>query len=270
MKLAIITPTRNRLFTLALLHQYISRQTRKADMWIIATDGDAPDFSESPVNILISQAEYAGSPVKSFTGNLMRAVTAAEANGADAVLIMEDDDWYAPDYVAKMEETLAQAEVIGNKPTASMNIVSGSVKNVQHDYIVLAQLGFARNQFDLFKTAAAECRSKNENKVDKTFFALAQEQNVCCGTLLEPHLYVGLKGIYDMGSKTPQGFTEQHRRHKKYFKGHFLRLLYVFNKNKKSSHEQIVYKKLCHQIGEKDAAVYRKIVEGAKQDDWES
>jgi hypothetical protein len=239
-------------------------------MWIIATDGAAPDFSESSVNVIISQAEYGGSPVKSFTGNLTRAVTTAQENGADAVLIMEDDDWYAPNYVAKMEETLEHADVVGNKPTASMNIVSGSAKNAEHDYIVLAQLGFARSQFDLFKTAVEECRSKNENMVDKAFFALAQEQNVHCGTLLEPHLYVGLKGIYDMESKTTQGFTEQHRRHKKYFKGELLRLLYMFSKNKKRDHEQSVYQKLCHEIGEKDASVYRKIIEGAKQTEWES
>ena len=238
-------------------------------MWIIATDGDAPDFSESPVNILISQAEYAGSPVKSFTGNLIRAVTAAAENGMDAVLIMEDDDWYAPTYVEKMEETLAQAEVIGNKPTASMNVVSGSVKNTKHGYIVLAQLGFARSQFALFKAAVEECRAKNENGVDKAFFALMRKQNVRCETLLEPHLYVGLKGIYDMKSRTPQGFTEQHRRHKKYFKGQFLQLLYILNKAKKREHEQMVYEKLCHEMGKKDAAVYRKIIEGAKQTEWE-
>ena len=238
-------------------------------MWIIATDGTAPDFSESPVNIIISQTEYAGSPVKSFTGNLTRAVTAAAENGMDAVLIMEDDDWYAPTYVEKMEETLRLAEVIGNKPTASMNVVSGSVKNTKHGYIVLAQLGFARSQFALFKAAVEECRAKNENGVDKAFFALTRKQNVRCETLLEPHLYVGLKGIYDIESKTPQGFTEQHRRHKKYFKGHFLRLLYLFNKTKKREHEQMVYEKLCREMGEKDAAVYRKIIGGAKQTEWE-
>jgi hypothetical protein len=78
-----------------------------------------------------------------------------------------------------------------------------------------------------------------------------------------------LKGIYDIESRTPQGFTEQHRRHKKYFKGHFLRLLYILNKTKKREHEQMVYEKLCHEMGEKDAAVYRKIIEGAKQTEWE-
>lgn len=269
MKLAIITPTRNRLYTLSLLHKYILHQTRKPDLWIIATDGKVPELPREPIEILVTQTEYAGSPTNSFTGNLRRAINLAEENGADAVLIMEDDDWYAPEYVEKMEEAFRRGDIIGNKPTKTMNIVSGIIKDHQHDgLIVFAQLGFTRSQNDLFRASVAQCLKEKIASVDRRFYKLATEKGIRPEILQTPQLYFGLKGIYDIGPKQSQGFTEQHRRHKKYFKGHFRRFLYLFSKSKKNHQEQTVYEKLCHAIGENDAARYLEIITGAKQNEW--
>jgi len=267
MKLAIITPTRNRLYTLSLLHKYIARQTRKPDLWIIATDGEKPNLPDKPVETIISLADYAGTPVKSFTGNLMRGINVAEENGADAVLIMEDDDWYASEYVEQMEELFSTADVIGNKPTKSINIVNGAMKEAQHGYFVLAQLGFTRSKNDLFRASVEQCIKDNTCGVDKKVSISAKENGARCGALQTPKIYLGMKGIYDIGSGQAQGLTEQHRRYKKYFKGYIRQLLFL-NKSKKDQQEQNVYGKLCQAIGEDDAAAYWNIISGAKQNQW--
>lgn len=264
MKLAVITPTRNRLYTLSLLHKYILRQTRKPDWWIIATDGELPKFPESSVEVIFSKADYAGSPVASFTKNLLRGINLAEEKGADMVLIMEDDDWYSSDYVEKMEEACRFADVVGNQPTKSINIVSGSMKYAQHGYIVLAQLGFKRSANDLFRKSTRQCLNDNNAGVDKTFFALVKLNDISCAMLQSPSLYFGLKGIYDLASRQSQGLTEQHRRHKKYLKGHLLRIVYLFSKIRKDQDEQNVYDKLRGEIGDDDAASYRDIILGGK------
>src|SRR5690606_31039705 len=108
--------------------------------------------------------------------------------------------------------------VVGNKPTKSMNIVSGSMKNAQHGYIVLAQLGFKRSQNNLFRASVKQCLNDNHAGVDKTFFAFVKSNDVSCATVQSSSLYLGLKGIYDLTSRQAQGLTEQHRRHKKYLK----------------------------------------------------
>lgn len=93
-KLAVVTPTRDRFYSLSLTQKYLERQSVKPDLWIIASEGEKPDIhTELPmINIHDEVSKLAGT--HSFCRNMIRAVTIAEENDISGIIMMEDDDWY--------------------------------------------------------------------------------------------------------------------------------------------------------------------------------
>jgi len=85
MRVAVVTPhhdTRRAVF-LDRLRYYMERQTMQPDMWIIVDD----EFSTG---------------VTDLTKRVRIGCERAKQQGADVVLIMEDDDWYHSDYIKTM------------------------------------------------------------------------------------------------------------------------------------------------------------------------
>lgn len=88
MKVAVVTPhhdSRRGIF-LEQLKKYMAAQTRQPDEWIV-----------------VDQSVYAGKiGVKDLTKRVRIGCTMAKERGCDVVLIMEDDDWYDPNYIEFM------------------------------------------------------------------------------------------------------------------------------------------------------------------------
>jgi hypothetical protein len=84
MKVAVVTPHHDskRSMFLERLKFYMSRQTRQPDMWFII-DEPTPFKPDLTYRVRIG---------------IERAINA----GADVILIMEDDDWYDPNYIMFM------------------------------------------------------------------------------------------------------------------------------------------------------------------------
>lgn len=107
MKVSVITPTGDRPLCLPRLKRYIDRQTVKVDEWVIGDDGNVPSVIGGA---MVIRGEHPGDPGTSLVRNCVRAI---EASAGDAIVVMEDDDWYAPDHVATALAWLERYPLVG-------------------------------------------------------------------------------------------------------------------------------------------------------------
>lgn len=103
--LSVITPVRDRPRGFKLCERWMKSQTFTDYEWIVVDDGD------KPVTPTMGQIYVRREPSpKRMT--LDRNFTAArEFVSADAVTLLEDDDWRGPEYLSGLMEALRTAEV---------------------------------------------------------------------------------------------------------------------------------------------------------------
>ena len=107
MNVTVITPTGNRPEAFALCREYMERQTRQPDQWIVVDDGDEQIKNPTGFNYIRRQG---GEDEHTLRFNLQEALTKVTG---DMVLIMEDDDWYHRDYIQIMERHYEQGTAWG-------------------------------------------------------------------------------------------------------------------------------------------------------------
>ena len=91
----IITPTGDRPITFALCCQYVQRQTVPPTEWIVVDDGKEPMSVPSLPWIKYVRRQNREFPKHSLTKQMVKALQYVTT---DRVVIIEDDDWYSPDY----------------------------------------------------------------------------------------------------------------------------------------------------------------------------
>ena len=103
--ITLITPTSDRPAAFALCEHWMQRAMAQISdipmQWIVADDGDVP------ANCTLNQQHLRRTPnvnsAESFRGNLLNALQQVEQ---EWVLFIEDDDWYAEQYLASMMQWL--------------------------------------------------------------------------------------------------------------------------------------------------------------------
>src|SRR5438045_787615 len=108
-RLSLITPTSDRSHTLRLCSRFMARQTRRFHQWIVVDDG----FVKAPADIfsglehvdLIHRSRKHNDPATTLNLNLEAALP--RVTGTHIVFI-EDDDWYAPDYLEWVTQRFEQ------------------------------------------------------------------------------------------------------------------------------------------------------------------
>jgi SAM-dependent methyltransferase len=106
----VVTLTGDRPEPFALCRKWLLRQTVLPEQWIVVDDGRRP----------LRWSQYAGadyvrrmpSPGHTIKLNMLQAL---ERIRHDKCIIMEDDDWYAPDYCETMLPLLDQADLVGER-----------------------------------------------------------------------------------------------------------------------------------------------------------
>lgn len=110
MSVSVITPTGGRPEALALLARMMARQTyRGALQWIVVDD-------VNPASPVPPGAEVIRPEPRWQTGQNTQArnlLAGLEAAKGEYLFIMEDDDWYAPDYIRVMILNLEHAGMVG-------------------------------------------------------------------------------------------------------------------------------------------------------------
>lgn len=102
MKLTVVTCTGGRPELFALCRRWVERQTMAPTRWLVTTDcGDHPDAPSADIVRIPDDFDVAqvGTPSRA-TRALVYALRLVEPDSA--VVIMEDDDWYGPRYIAEL------------------------------------------------------------------------------------------------------------------------------------------------------------------------
>jgi predicted O-methyltransferase YrrM len=118
MKLTLLTTACYRPEAWKLCESYVARQTRQPDQWIVLDD------DENPTVCTMGQ-EYHHWPECRGRGSLTRKITKAvneKLIKGDAVVILENDDYYAPTYLEMVEKWLETADIVGEGDALYYNV----------------------------------------------------------------------------------------------------------------------------------------------------
>lgn len=115
--LTLITATGSRPEAFANCQRWMARQTYdKPVRWIIVDDGQEPqeiNFDKPQWLIDVLRPEPFWSGQNTQPRNLQAALNVI--HGDTKVVIIEDDDWYAPDWLSVVAEALDKHELVGEK-----------------------------------------------------------------------------------------------------------------------------------------------------------
>lgn len=110
MTITLLTPTGDRPEAFALCEKYMARQTIPYSKWVVMDDGELP-------TICTQGQQYLYCPQFKGKGSLPAKLRYAFSTGlvtTDVAFFIEDDDWYAPQYLETMLGFLEpQTEMIG-------------------------------------------------------------------------------------------------------------------------------------------------------------
>jgi hypothetical protein len=149
-KITLITPTGDRPVAFDLCRRWMRNQTIQADQWIIIDDGKVPmDAGSFGPEITYIRREPKPTDYKhTLTINIREAIPLISG---DKILIIEDDEYYAPAYVEEMARRLDDYEVVGIGCSKYYHIQTGGYdihKNMFH--ASLAQTGFRKSFLSIF------------------------------------------------------------------------------------------------------------------------
>lgn len=193
-KLTLITPTSDRPVAFELCERWMQRAMEQFDgevQWIVSDDGN------TPVTCSLGQEhihrQHSGDKRKSFLGNLQAAF---ENVRHEKVLFIEDDDWYAADYLTKMSRWLDEADICGegraryyHLPTRRYRLCPNS------DHASLCQTGIRGELVSWMSKHIAQHRS---TFIDVHVWKTGAKE---CKRSLQPQttLSVGIKGLPGTG-----------------------------------------------------------------------
>jgi hypothetical protein len=138
--LTLITVTGLRPEAFGLCKQYVLRQTWSGPLqWIIVDDGDPPMpvnpelFNQRGIEVTQIFPKPCWMPGQNtLARNLLAAIPKVKHG---KVFFIEDDDWYAPDYLTAQAEHMGDALLVGEHPAIYYNIAHqlfAELKNNRH------------------------------------------------------------------------------------------------------------------------------------------
>jgi len=121
MDYTIITPTGDRQQAFDICYKYVKRQTIQPKQWIIIDDGEKPtDVKGEP--FYVRRNRQASDPQHTLPVQMQQALLMVQT---EYVIIIEDDDWYAPDYCEKVLELFNRGKkisLVGQADTIYYNV----------------------------------------------------------------------------------------------------------------------------------------------------
>lgn len=197
---SVITCTGARPEAFQLCCDYMQRQTYKGNLqWIVVDDsGDSKEevFEKaSKYGAATTAMAYVNGPVIWQPGlNTQRfnMFTALKSVVGDKLLIMEDDEWYAPNYIEEMCKLLNFVDVAGEGNAKYYHVgVPGHKEMRNAAHASLCQTGLTRNAYQLLQSAV----DSGELYFDIHLWRQVHEKRVSCVVFQDVNLCVGMKGM---------------------------------------------------------------------------
>jgi hypothetical protein len=106
--ITLVTTTRDRALCFGLLEKWMARQSLKWDQWIVVNDGTEPYNYNLGQTVL--KRNPGGDDLPSICENWLAVMPLVQSS---RVVVVEDDDWYHPDYLAVMDDLLDHVQLAG-------------------------------------------------------------------------------------------------------------------------------------------------------------
>jgi glycosyltransferase involved in cell wall biosynthesis len=104
-----ITPTGDRSIPFELCKRWILSQTIKPDQWVVVDDGKTPLIPTAEMDY-IRRSPTINDPQHTLLLNLQAGL---EVVKGDYIIFIEDDEYYASNYIEEMIKKLSEYEVVG-------------------------------------------------------------------------------------------------------------------------------------------------------------
>ena len=187
-RITCITPTGDRPLAFALCRQWMLHQTVKPDQWIVVDDGKIPLTSARGMQY-IRREPQPDDPRFTLSLNLAAALPLIKG---DKIFIIEDDDYYAPDYIAEMSRRLDSHEVVGLMHAKYYYLPTGGYQtHANATHCSLAETAF-RSSF--LPEMPEILRLSTESYVDLRIWIKAGTRGYRFNDNEKP-LYLGIKGL---------------------------------------------------------------------------
>lgn len=123
--LTLLTATGARPAAWALCERWMARQDYTGPVrWIIVDDGVEPQpvtfRREGWQLILVRPSPHWAPGQNTQARNLLKGLAAVDRK--DSLAIIEDDDWYAPDWLTTVDRALSRAELVGEHRARYYNV----------------------------------------------------------------------------------------------------------------------------------------------------
>lgn len=192
----LITPTGDRFQAFQLCYLWFLRQTIRPSILLIIDDGQVPltDAMKIP-----EEAEYVrrtpkpSDPPHTLAINLLTAIPKIMNK---KILIMEDDDWYGPEYLETMVTQLNHADLLGLKTIYYYQLKSKVWKSgIQSHKTSLAQTAFTSRVISTLKEicTSGERDIQRYGVIDRFLWSRFKGKKRLF--LPERLLHVGMKGL---------------------------------------------------------------------------
>jgi hypothetical protein len=193
--LTLLTATGNRPFAWTLCQRWMSRQTFRGPVrWVIVDDGrqaQEVSFSKPGWELEVIRP----TPLWRLGDNTQarNLLAGLDAIGNDAsVAIIEDDDWYAPDWLAHVSEQLQCAELVGETRARYYNVVTRISQQLNNS--VHASLCSTALRGPALLTLREACLAR-QKFIDLDLWRRHQPNS----HLFDGHRVVGIKGLPGRG-----------------------------------------------------------------------
>lgn len=181
-----LTPTGDRPLAFALLQRWVSQQTRLPDQWLVVDDGATP--LEPYVTMdYVRRERRPEDPPLTLIANLRAALPLIRG---DMIVILEDDEYYAPGYVWAMERALSQHELVGIRCSKYYHLPTGKWANIgNHTHASLAQTAFRASFLPAFTKEL-----RGDTYLDIRLWRAGASRGYLFGDE-RASLYLGIKGL---------------------------------------------------------------------------
>jgi hypothetical protein len=192
--MTLITTTGARPEAFLLCQKWMKAQTYKgAVLWIIVDDGPEPQpikFKRPKWTIEVVRPEPLWEPGHNTQARNLRCAL-DRVNSDDKVLIIEDDDYYAPTWIEQVDSALEKAELVGETRARYYNIRTKIYKQLENKgHASLCATGMRGGAVETLRSV---CRPSIK------FIDLLLWQAHSNKHLFEGHLTVGIKGLPGRG-----------------------------------------------------------------------
>lgn len=194
----IITPTGHRPAAINLLKKYIEAQSFPGDItWIIVNDGAIEHVpfgstNRDGVETIVLKATTPWQPgYNTQRLNWIDALKRVPKN-TEAIFCMEDDDYYAPEYISVYTELLKAFDLVGEGNNKYYYVPGKCYKEMKnYSHTSLSSCAFIIQILPTFLKAL----HSGQVFFDITFWEQAQEDKVKSILFVNQNLSIGMKGL---------------------------------------------------------------------------